>query len=183
MVNLRSYITIDWKTKMKKFNKTIFWVIALTFIFLPIALFTFTETTFSGENSDGLDYFKGNWTVTMRNNPQQSFNWTVKEDLNQSWLNGLVEQNGNKISTDFWRQNGNKIERFAFTGNSTFVKIQSSGWEGNKMILNGIMSDKSGETKIKETITKINDHQFNSLWEMQKVDGKWTIFGDEICKK
>jgi hypothetical protein len=130
-----------------------------------------------------LDYFKGTWTVTLRNNPTQKFTWTVKEDLDQSWLNGVVEQDGKRISTDFWRQKGNKIERFAFTGNSVFVKIESQGWEADKMILDGTLTNNSGETKIRETITKISENQFNALWEMESTDGKWTVFGDEICTK
>ena len=121
--------------------------------------------------------------VSMRNNPTQTFSWKVKEDLNESWLSGVVEQNGKRISTDFWRQNGQKIERFAFTGNSIFVKIESSGWEGDKLIFNGILSDKSGETKVRETITKVSENQFNALWEMESTDGKWIIFVDEICIK
>lgn len=168
---------------MNKFRIKIFWIIGLAFIFLTIGLTILNKTTFSAEKSNELNYFKGKWTVTLRNNPNQSFSWSVKEDLNQSWLNGVVEQNGNKISTDFWRKNGNKIERFAFTSNTTFIKIESSGWEGDKMILNGILSDESGETKIKETITKVNNQQFEALWEIENSEGKWTVFSDEICKK
>jgi hypothetical protein len=167
-------------------NKSGLKILSLTgLIGLLIAgsIFFFTSRTFSSDKQTGLDYFKGNWTVTMRNNPAQSFSWTVKEDLNQSWLNGVVEQNGKRISTDFWRNNKTKIERFAFTGNSVFVKIESSGWEGEKMVLNGILSDRSGETKIRETITKVNENKFNALWEMEGADGKWAVFGDEICTK
>ena len=158
-------------------------VTGISLVLITAIVFLFTTPTVSSAKPTNLDYFKGNWTVTMRNNPTRSFNWTVKEDLDKSWLSGVVEQNGKKISTDFWRQNDKKIERFAFTGNGVFVRIESSGWEADKMILHGILSDKSGETKIRETITKVNDRQFNALWEMENGDGKWTVFGDEICTK
>ena len=134
-------------------------------------------------NALDLGYFKGTWTVAMRDNPERKFSWTVKEDLNKSWLSGVVEQNGQRVSTDFWRVNGKKIERFAFTGNGIFVQIESAGWDGDKMTMTGILSNTAGETKVRETITKVSEREFNALWEMEGPDGKWTVFGDEICTK
>ncbi len=119
----------------------------------------------------------------MKNNPKESFIWTVKEDLQGGWMAGVVEQNGKKVSTDFWRQDGKKIERFAFTASGKFVKIEGSGWNSNRMILTGTASEKTGESKIRETITKINDRQFYALWEKQNSDGNWITFADEICTK
>jgi hypothetical protein len=107
----------------------------------------------------------------------------VKEDLNGSWMAGVVEKDGEKVSTDFCRQGGKKIERFAFTSGSTFVKIEGLGWESDRLVLSGIASDKTGETKIRETITKINERQFHALWEKESSDGKWIIFADEICTR
>lgn len=157
---------------------------------IAVALFTaagfyLTTTALSASSTTDIDYFKGIWTVTLRNNPELSFKWTVREDLGGTWLNGVVEKDGTRISTDFWRENGKKIERFAFTGNSRFIKIEGSGWDaaGHKMVLTGIMNDQESETRIRETITKVNDQKFNALWESQDADGKWTVFGDEICTK
>ena len=152
----------------------------LTFALVTIGSFFLTRKSFS---SSDLDYFKGKWTVTLRNNPKTSFSWTVREDLNESWLTGVVERGGQKISTDFWLQTGKKIERFAFTSGSTFVKIESPGWDGNRMIMSGTLSDKTGETKVRETITKVSDRQFNALWEREAEGGKWVVFSDEVCTK
>lgn len=179
----RSLTKVEDNYQMKKLNYRVLSILLVPIVALTIFFFFPSSKIFSSQNATDLDYFKGNWTVKMRNNPAQSFSWTVKDGLDGSWLNGIVEQNGNSISTDFWRQSETKIERFAFTGKSVFVRIESQGWEGNKMILSGIMSDKSGETKIRETITKISENQFNALWEMENADGKWTVFGDEICIK
>lgn len=154
-------------------------IIALLLILTAISGFYLTRESSS---ASGLDYFKGKWTVTMRNNPKMSFSWTVKEDLNESWLAGVVETGGQRITNDFWRQNNQKIERFAFTTGSTFVRLESAGWNGNQMIFNGILSDASGETKVRETITKTSERQFNALWEREE-NGKWVVFGDEICTK
>ena len=130
-----------------------------------------------------LDYFKGTWTVTMKSNAKQPFRWTVKDDLRGGWVVGVVEQNGERISTDFWRQDGKKIERFAFTGGGLFVKIESQGWEAGRMVMSGVASDKTGETKIRETITKENERRFHALWEQQNSEGRWVVFADETCTK
>lgn len=96
---------------------------------------------------------------------------------------GVVEKNGEKVSTDFWRQSDKKIERFAFTASGAFVKIESSGWESDRLVMTGVMSDKTGETKVRETITRVNDRRFQALWERESSDGKWIVFADEICTR
>ena len=145
-------------------------------------LFYATKSSTSPAPSE-LDFFKGTWTVTMKSNPGQPFRWTVKDDLRGGWVAGVVEQNGERISTDFWRQGGGKIERFAFTGGALFVRIESTGWEAGRMVLSGVASDKTGETKIRETITKENERRFHALWERQEADGRWVVFSDEMCTK
>jgi hypothetical protein len=135
------------------------------------------------QTPSALDYFKGTWTVTMKSNPGQPFRWTVKDDLSGGWVAGVVEQNGERISTDFWRQDGRKIERFAFTGGGLFVRLESAGWEAGRLVLGGVASDKAGETKIRETITKENERRFHALWERQESDGRWVVFADETCTK
>ncbi|HYG80133.1 MAG TPA: hypothetical protein VD861_07090, partial [Pyrinomonadaceae bacterium] len=119
-----------------------------------------------------LDYFKGTWAVTMKSNPGQPFRWTVRDDLRGGWVVGVVEQNGERISTDFWRQDGKKIERFAFTGGGLFVRLESAGWEAGRLVLDGVASDQTGETRIRETITKENERRFQALWERQDADGR-----------
>jgi hypothetical protein len=79
--------------------------------------------------------------------------------------------------------NDEKIERFAFTADGAFVRIEGSGWESNELVLTGIASGQSGETKIRETITKVSDSEFHALWEKENADGKWTTFSDEVCTR
>ena len=166
--------------KIKLDNRT---GIALAAIVLLAAGFFFAAESFSFGAASDIDYFKGKWTVTMKDNPQQTFVWTVKDDLQGAWLAGAVEKNGERVSTDFWRLNGGKIERFAFTSGGLFVHIESAGWQSNILVMTGTASDKTGETKIRETITKTGSQQFRALWESQSADGKWTTFADEICTK
>lgn len=154
----------------------------ITFTLLAAGGFIYATGSLSLAPAPDIDYFKGNWTVTMRSNPQASFHWTVKEDLKGGWMVGAVERNGEKVSTDFWRQNGNKIERFAFTSDGTFVKIEGTDWQSNRLVLSGVASDKSGETQIRETITRVNEREFQALWE-RSSGGKWSVFADEICTR
>jgi hypothetical protein len=111
---------------MNKF-RFILSVTVISLVLMATIVFLLTAPTLSSAKPTELDYFKGNWTVTLRNNPTQSFNWKVTEDLDQSWLSGVVEQNSKKISTDFWRLRDKKIERFAFTGNSAFCQNRKFG--------------------------------------------------------
>ena len=143
----------------------------------------YATKSFSSGTPSGIGYFKGNWIVTLKNNPKESFKWMVKDDLSGSWMVGVVEKDGEKVSTDFWRQGSKKIERFAFTASGTFAKLESPGWESDRLILTGVASEKTGETKIRETITRVNDRRFHALWEKESSDGKWIVFADEICIK
>jgi hypothetical protein len=158
-------------------------VLALAFALLSAGAVFYAAESFSSAPSTGLDYFKGSWTVALKSNPKESFRWTVKEDLRGGWMAGVVEKNGEKVSTDFWRQAGQKIERFAFTADGTFVRLDSQGWESERLIFNGVASDRTGETRIRETITKINERRFHALWERESTDGKWIAFADEICSR
>jgi hypothetical protein len=145
--------------------------------------FFYATKSFSHGTASDIAYFKGNWVVALRSNPQESFSWTVKDDLQGGWMVGVVEKNGEKVSTDFWRQSGKRIERFAFTSGGAFVKIESSGWESDRLVMTGVTNDKTGETKIRETITRTGERRFQALWEKQTPDGKWIVFADEICTK
>jgi hypothetical protein len=55
--------------------------------------------------------------------------------------------------------------------------------ERDKLVMIGVMSDKTGEAKIRETITRVNERRFQALWEKESPDGKWIVFADEICTK
>lgn len=136
-----------------------------------------------GRASSDLDYFEGIWTVSLRNDPATSFRWELKKDLDGSWLSGTVDRGGAKITRDFWRQNGTAIDRYAFTTNGTFVQVRSSGWEGGRLIFRGTLTDGRVESAVRETITKVDERKFTAVWERKEKDGKWTVFGDEICTR
>lgn len=168
--------------KAKHFDKTRIALVGVILFVAASAIF-FTTKSFSSGNSPDIEYFKGSWTVKIKDNPKLVFSWTVKENLNGSWLGGIVERNGIEVTNDFWRQSGKKIERYAFTSDGTFVRVESDGWESKRLVFNGMMSGKAGETKVRETITKISDKEFQALWEKENADGKWSVFSDEMCTK
>lgn len=172
-----------WAKNIERNNRTrIAFAVALALLAAGGFFYATKSSTTQTPPSD-VDYFKGVWVVTMKSNPKQPFRWTVKDDLRGGWVVGVVEQNGERVSTDFWRQDGKKIERFAFTGGGLFVKIESPGWESRRLVLSGIMSDRTGETKVRETITKENERRFHALWESQDSNGRWVVFSDETCEK
>lgn len=151
---------------------------------LAAALLLFSLVPIHALDLNELDYFKGRWTVKLRgSDPVISFSWTLQEDLNGAWLAGAVTRNGNKISNDFWRVRGAKIERMAFTADRLFVKVESPGWKADKLIFEGTANGASGEMKIRETITKIDKNQFTALWEIQETGGKWRTLSDELCTR
>lgn len=147
------------------------------------ALLFATQAFSHGSAQDGIDYFKGNWVVRMKGNARQSFSWSVRDDLRGEWMTGVVELEGQRVSTDFWRRNDGKIERFAFTSDGTFVRLEGTGWAANRLVLQGAASGKTGETRIRETITRVSDREFRALWETQDREGKWTVFADETCTR
>lgn len=129
-----------------------------------------------------IDYFKGTWTVAIKG-VSQSFTWTTAADLDGSWLGGVVESGGVKVSRDMWRKTAKGIERFAFSSSGLFVRLSSPGWVGNKLIFNGTAGDSAGEFPVRETITKLSDTKMHALWERQGPDGKWSVFSDETCMR
>lgn len=156
----------------------------IAFALLACGAFAYAPESSTTAAPSALDYFKGTWTVTLKSNPEQPFRWSVREDLKGGWVVGVVEQkNGERVSTDFWREDGKRIERFAFTTGGLFVRIESPGWDSNRLIFTGVMSDRNGETRVRETITKLDARRFRALWEMQDDQGRWVVFSDETCTR
>jgi hypothetical protein len=158
-------------------------LVAAAFLLTASALLFANESFSSRGAQPGLDYFKGNWVVKMKEDARHSFNWSVREDLQGSWMTGVVELEGRRVSTDFWRNTKGKIERFAFTADGTFVRLEGAGWDANRLVLRGVASDKTGETGIRETITRVSETEFHALWERQDREGKWLTFADETCTR
>jgi len=128
-------------------------------------------------------YFRGKWTITVKEDPSAAYTWTVSEDLKREWLVGVVDKGGERVSTDLWRVNAGVIERYVFTNDGVFMKVVSSGWKSGKLVLSGIGNGKAIDFRVRETITRISDNKFRAVWERQSDDGKWTVFSDETCVK
>ncbi len=130
-----------------------------------------------------VEFFKGTWECRIQGSPDNQFRWSVTEGLNNAWLVGFVQVGRNRVSNDFWRMVKGRIERFAFTGDSTFVKVSSNGWESNQLKFAGSANQKTGEFQVRQTITRNSNREFRALWERMGEDHKWTPFSDERCSK
>jgi hypothetical protein len=133
--------------------------------------------------ADDITYFVGVWKIAIKSEPSVAYKWTVTTDKDGAWLEGTVEKDGVKTSTDFWRQNGKIIERYTFTGDGLFVRVASAGWKAGTISFNGIASGKTGDFRVRETITREGEAKFHAVWEKQGEDGKWVVFSDESCTK
>ncbi|MES1023091.1 hypothetical protein ABN584_09350 [Gloeocapsa sp. BRSZ] len=162
---------------IRSFFLVVFLVLTFTLINTSQA-----SNTPSKANLSEVAFFKGSWECRIQGSPNNVFRWSVAENLNSLWLVGFVQVGQNKVSNDFWRVN-NKIERYAFTGDGTFVKVESSGWESNKLRFFGSANQMTGELKVRQTITRDNDTEFRALWEKRGKDQSWSAFSDERCTK
>jgi len=132
---------------------------------------------------DEITYFVGVWKVTVKGDAAANYKWTVAPDKNGEWLEGAMEKDGVKTATDFWRKNDTIIERFVFTTDGTLLRVTSTGWKTGTLVFTGIASGKTGNSRVRETITREGDKKFRAIWERQSEDGKWTVFSDESCEK
>ena len=163
-----------------EFKRAFSLVAASIFILLMAVVEIFASTPIVASD---LVYFQGKWSVSVKADPSASYTWTVSQDLKGEWLSGVVEKSGERISTDLWRVNAGVIERYVFTNDGVFIRLVSSGWKAGKLVLSGIGNGKAVDFRVRNTITRISDSRFRSLWERQAEDGKWTVISDETCTK
>lgn len=164
-----------------KFPRFLLLIILVVSISLPFLHVTHANATSAKSNFGEVEFFKGTWECSIQGSPNDKFRWSVTEGLNNAWLVGFVQVGKNKVSNDFWRLVQGRIERFAFTGDSTFVKVASSGWESNQLKFAGSANQTTGEFQVRQTITRSNNREFRALWERIGRERKWTPFSDERC--
>ncbi len=105
-----------------------------------------------------LSYFIGDWTVTVKDGG--TFTWSVKSEKNGEWLTGVVTGGEVRVSTDHWRIVGKNIERFVFTSDGIYIRMSAPGWRAGKMSFTGTASGKSGDFRVRETITREGENRF-----------------------
>jgi hypothetical protein len=160
-------------------------MLSATFVILAsLTLLKIPQTSDARSNSNLslVEFFKGTWECKLKGS-NKVFRWSVIEGLKNSWLVGVVQAGEEKVSNDFWRPVNGKIERFAFTGNGLFIKIDSTGWESNKLVFSGSAKQSTEEYKVRETIIKTSDREFHALWERMGKDQSWSTSSDEKCTK
>jgi hypothetical protein len=161
-------------------------ILSVTFVILAsLTLFKILQASDARSNSNlsSVEFFKGTWECKLQGSPFTKFRWSVAEGLDGAWLIGFIEVSGNKVSNDCWRVVEGKIERFAFTRDGSFLKVESSGWESGILKFTGSVSNKMEEVATKETITQKSAREFRALWEKMDKNRKWFTQNDEICTK
>lgn len=161
----------------------LFSIVFVVLIGLTLVNATQANEASTKSNFREVEFFKGTWECSIQGSPNDKFRWSVTEGLNNAWLVGFVQVGKNKVSNDFWRLVKGRIERFAFTGDSTFVKVGSNGWESNQLKFAGSANQKAGEFQVRQTITRNSSREFRALWERMGEDQKWSPFSNERCIK
>lgn len=154
-------------------------IVSTSFILIKIIQSSNARTS---SNFSEIEFFKGTWECRLKDS-NKVFSWTVTDGLKNSWLVGVVQAGQEKVSNDYWRSVNGKIERFAFTGEGLFIKIDSSGWEAGKLVFSGSSNQPTEEFKVRETITRNSDREFHAVWEKMRKDQQWSNYSDEVCTK
>jgi hypothetical protein len=160
------------------FKDIIFTRLSISVCFVAFNMF---QSCDAKSNSSELEFFKGNWECKLQTSPSNTFQWLVREE--NSWLNGSVQRGQNKVSTDFWRITNGKIERFAFASDGLLVKVESNGWESNKLVFLGSFNKQNEVSQVRETITRKTDKEFRAIWEKMERSRHWVTITDERCTK
>jgi hypothetical protein len=152
------------QTTQFHFRRTFRWRLTLLLVIINLVPLSPSSAQTPAAITSGLDYFKGAWTVSIKDGPAGGFRWKLADELDGSWLAGQVERNGQQISHDYWRQNGALLERFAFSASRLFVRLSSPGRVNDQLVFAGVANDRSGEFPVRETIRKISRDRFTALW-------------------
>jgi hypothetical protein len=129
-----------------------------------------------------VEFFKGTWKCQLKKSAT-AFSWSVTNGLGGTWLTGFVQVGQDKVTNDYWRINNGKIERYAFTTDALVVKVESNGWQGNKLTFAGTFNKPGEELQTRETITKVSDREFLAVWEKMDKSQRWSILSEESCVK
>lgn len=162
-------------------KRMIFKTDGLKWLSSAICFAIFNIIQISDANSNELGFFKGNWDCKLQSAPFTTFRWLVKEE--NSWLSGSVQSGQNIVSSDFWRINNGKIERFAFARDGLLVKVESNGWESNKLVFLGSFNKQNEVSQVRETITRTTDKEFRAIWEKMGNNRRWVTITDERCTR
>ena len=135
-----------------------------------------------------LQYFVGTWRVTARDpstNKVVTIAYQVEPSAGGRWLTGTAESPDLSVrARDSWGVDpvSGNILRFVFDSSGAYGIIQSRGWEGDRLVLEGEAQSQGGATKVRETITRMGNDQFHAVWEALQ-EGRWQAYSVEQVKR
>lgn len=135
-----------------------------------------------------LQYFVGTWLVTARDpstNKVMTIAYQVEPSAGGRWLSGTAESPDLSVrARDSWGIDpaSGDILRFVFDSSGAYGTIRSRGWEGDRLVLEGEAQSQGGATKVRETITRMGNDQFQAVWEAWQ-EGRWQAYSVEDVRR
>jgi len=125
-------------------------------------------------------YFVGHWSVSATMSGQAvPFTYDVRASSLPGWLSGEASVPSMSLTVrDVWYVDELGIARIIVQSDGASGMVQSPGWVGNRLVLEGFVMLPSGKTLVRETITKQGPQAFEAVWE-SKSGGTWTAYSVE----
>jgi hypothetical protein len=135
-----------------------------------------------------LNYFLGRWNVASKDPATGEVvhvDYSIERTPGGAWLAGAsASKDGTLNARDMWGRDPltGEVIRVIFDGGGTFATVRSSGWAGDKLVLEGEARSGGGTVRVRETISRVSPKEFRALWEAYR-DGAWSIYAVETVTK
>lgn len=142
----------------------------------------------SAETVRPTDYFLGRWqvgAVDPATKVEDQLCYEVGKFVGDRWIAGFGWSADGKFQVrDVWGQDplSGEVFRTVYDGGGTYAVVRSSGWAGDRLILEGDARSPGGVVRVRETITRIGPDQFNATWESRR-DGEWSAYSIETVRR
>lgn len=131
-----------------------------------------------------LSYFVGRWDISATdpgNGSTERFSYEVRPLVGSAWISGRgrSEELGSE-SSDVWGRDAasGELMRIIFDGSGTYAIVRSTGWQGERLVLEGDARSSGGVVRVRETITRLGENSFTATWEAYR-NGAWSPYSVE----
>jgi hypothetical protein len=161
---------------------------AFILLLAPHGASAFAETSASASPAAhcgrDLNFLLGIWDVSAREPGAEKadrFDYEVRPLVGTAWISGHAKSvELGAESADVWGRDASTgdIIRVIFDKSGTYALVRSAGWQNGRLILEGDALSANGSIRVKETISCINQNEFNARWEALR-NGVWSPYSDE----
>jgi len=164
------------------------------FICLAVALGSAASSAASQTRSvsdTDLAYFIGEWEGTVHfpqdsvvNHAPPRFVWTVSIILDDHWLEGTVDIEGERFTKEFLGVDPatGELLRFVVVADGSTLRFRSHGWDQDTLIWLGSMNQDGVAFELREDIQRKGDDAFDAVF-FRRVDGEWQRMQSEMLKR